>query len=228
MRLPDSLYCVPKLWPPPTSQISSQISSAISVSPAAASRQRRCWRLPFLCCSDLWPAPSSYTHESTNYIHDLAILETDLAIAKGDVESTNERLMSLHREISQIRQDQSSAAATIARLDNRSSATAQPTSPQNTAQPTSPQNNVLQITAVEAKLIREFLMKIDAFKPRVAAGLKVGDSIPEDRLLDFSVVLTQGVPKLKNTSYTIDQTGSIIIVSENRIVAILDFVNVAR
>jgi hypothetical protein len=151
-----------------------------------------------------------------------------LAIAKGDVENTNERLMSLQREISQIRQDQSSAAATIARLDNRSSATAQPTSPQNTAQPTSPETNVLQITAVEAKLIREFLMKIDAFKPRVAAGLKVGDTIPEDRLLDFSAVLTQGVPKLKNTSYTIDQTGSIIIVSENRIVAILDFVNVAR
>ena len=96
------------------------------------------------------------------------------------------------------------------------------------AQPTSPQNNVLQITAVEAKLIREFLMKIDAFKPRVEAGHKVGDTIPEDQLLDFSVVLTQGVPKLKNTSYTIDKNGSVIIVSENRIVAILDFVNVSR
>ena len=142
----------------------------------------------------------------------LGKLETELALAKRDAESTQ-------REVSQIRQDQSSAAATIARLDNRSSPT---------AQPTSPQNNVLQITAVEAKLIREFLMKIDAFKPKVAAGLKVGDTIPEDRLLDFSAVLTQGVPKLKNTSYTIDQNGSIIIVSENRIVAILDFVNVAR
>ena len=145
--------------------------------------------------------------------------ETDLALAKADIDSTNERLISLQREVSQIRQDQSSAAGTITRLDNRLS---------TMAEPTSPQNNVLQITAVEAKLIREFLMKIDAFKPRVAAGLKVGDSIPEDRLLDFSVLLTQGVPKLENTSYTIDQTGSIIIVSENRIVAILDFVNVAR
>jgi hypothetical protein len=166
-------------------------------------------------------------------------LETELAFAKRDVESTNERLMSLQRKVSQIRQDQSSAAATIARLDNRLPATAQPTSPQNnvlqitaveptTAQPTSPQNNVLQITAVEAKLIREFLMKIDAFKPRVEAGHKVGDTIPEKRLLDFSALLTQGVPKLKNTNYAIDQNGSIIIVSENRIVAILDFVNVAR
>ncbi|MGB7773635.1 MAG: hypothetical protein WBL43_17665, partial [Pseudolabrys sp.] len=78
------------------------------------------------------------------------------------------------------------------------------------------------------KLIREFLMKIDAFKPMVEAGHKVGDTIPEDRLLDFSAVLTQEVPKLKNTNYTIDQNGSIIIVSENRIVAILDFLNVAR
>jgi septal ring factor EnvC (AmiA/AmiB activator) len=146
-------------------------------------------------------------------------LETELAFAKRDVESTNERLMSLQREVSQIRQDQSSAAAMIARLDNRLSAM---------AQPTSPQNNELQITPVEAKLIREFLMKIDAFKPMVEAGYKVGDSIPEDQLLDFSAVLTQGMPKLKNTNYTIDQTGSIIIVSENRIVAILDFVNVAR
>src|SRR5512139_2275484 len=146
-------------------------------------------------------------------------LETELAFAKGGVESTNERLMSLQREVSQIRQAQSSAAAMIARLDNRLSAI---------AQPTSPQNNALQITAVEAKLIREFLMKIDAFKPMVEAGHKVGDTIPEDRLLEFSAVLTQGVPKLKNTNYTIDQNGSIIIVSENRIVAILDFVNVAR
>jgi hypothetical protein len=143
----------------------------------------------------------------------LGKLETELALAKRDAESTQ-------REVSQIRQDQSSAEAMIARLDNRLSAM---------AQPTSQQSNVLQITAVEAKLIREFLMKIDAFKPRVEAGHKVGDdSIPEDRLLDFSAVLTQEVPKLKNTNYTIDQNGSIIVVSENRIVAILDFVNVAR
>jgi hypothetical protein len=146
-------------------------------------------------------------------------LEAELAFVKRDVESTNERLMSLQREVSQIRQDQSSAAAMIARLDNRLSAM---------SQPTSPQDNVLQFTAVEAKLIREFLMKIDAFKPMVEAGQKVGDTIPEDRLLDFSAVLTQGVPKLKNTNYTIDKNGSVIIVSENRIVAILDFVNVAR
>ena len=146
-------------------------------------------------------------------------LEAELTFATKNVANTNERLMSLQREVSQIRQDQSSAAAMIARLDNRLSAM---------AQPTSSQNNVLQITAVEAKLIREFLIKIDALKPMVEAGHKVGDTLPEDRLLDFSAVLTQGVPKLKNINYTIDQSGSIILVSENRIVAILDFVNVAR
>ncbi|MGA7735595.1 MAG: hypothetical protein WCB22_09075, partial [Pseudolabrys sp.] len=112
-------------------------------------------------------------------------LVTELAFAKREVESTTERLMSLQREVSQIRQDQSSATAMIARLDNRLSAT---------TQPTSPQNNALQITAVEAKSVREFLMKIDAFKPMVEAGHKVGDTIPEDRLLDFSAVLTQEVP----------------------------------
>lgn len=146
-------------------------------------------------------------------------LEKELVLAKREIGSTIERLTSLQREVSQIRQDQSSTAAIIARLDNRLSAM---------AQPTSPQDNVLQITAVEAKLIREFLMKIDAFKPMVEAGHKVGDTIPEDRLLEFSALLTQAVPKLKNANYTIDQNGSIIIVSENRIVAILDFVNVAR
>ena len=160
----------------------------------------------------LWLAASYYSSR-------LDKLETELAFAKREVESTNERLVSLQREVSQIRQGQSSAAAMIARLDNRLSAT---------TQPTSPQNNALQITAVEAKSIREFLMKIDAFKPMVEAGHKVGDTIPEDRLLDFSAVLTQEVPKLKNINYTIDQNGSIIIVSENRIVAILDFLNVAR
>ncbi|MGC1884027.1 MAG: hypothetical protein WA703_22905, partial [Pseudolabrys sp.] len=76
-------------------------------------------------------------------------LVTEFGFAKREVESTNERLMSLQREVSQIRQDQSSATAMIARLDNRLSAT---------TQPTSPQNNVLQITAIEAKSIREFLM----------------------------------------------------------------------
>ncbi|MFZ0260310.1 MAG: hypothetical protein WAL36_10120, partial [Pseudolabrys sp.] len=46
-------------------------------------------------------------------------LVTELGFAKREVESTNERLMSLQREVSQIRQDQSSATAMIARLDNR-------------------------------------------------------------------------------------------------------------
>ena len=113
-------------------------------------------------------------------------LRTELAFAKRNVESTNERLMSLQREVSQIRQGQSSAAAMIARLDNRLSAM---------AQPTSPQNNELQITAVEAKSIREFLMKIDAFKPMVEAHYKVGDTIPEDRLLDFSAASDAGSAK---------------------------------
>jgi hypothetical protein len=146
-------------------------------------------------------------------------LEAELTFATKNVANTNERLMSLQREVSQIRQDQSSAAAMVARLDNRLSAI---------AQPIPSQNNVLRFTAIEAKLIREFLIKIDAFKPMVEAGQKVGDTIPEDRLLDFSALLTQGVPKLKNTNYTIDKNGSVIIVSENRVVAILDFVNVAQ
>ena len=144
-------------------------------------------------------------------------LKIELVSAKRDLEITNERLVSLQREVGQIRQEQPSAAAT--RPEDRLSAT----------QPTSPLNNVLRINTVEAKFIREFLLKLDAFKPMVKVGYKVGDTIPEDRLLDFSAVLTEMVPKLTSTRYTIDQNGSIIIVSENRIVvAVLDFVSVAR
>ena len=144
-------------------------------------------------------------------------LKIELVSAKRDLEITNERLVSLQREVGQIRQEQPSVAAT--RPEDRLSAT----------QPTSPLNNVLRINAVEAKFIREFLLKLDAFKPMVKGGYKVGDTIPEDRLLDFSAVLTEMVPKLNSTRYTIDQNGSIIIVSEDqRIVAILDFVSVAR
>jgi len=144
-------------------------------------------------------------------------LKIELVHAKRDLEITNERLVSLQRDVGQIRQDQPSAAAT--RPENRLSAT----------QPTSPLNNVLRINAVEAKFIREFFLKLDAFKPMVKAGYKIGDTIPEDRLLDFSAVVTEMVPKLNSTRYTIDQNGSIIIVSEDqRIVAILDFVSVAR
>ena len=150
-----------------------------------------------------------------------AELKAELAPAKGSV--TDERLMSLQREVSQIRQDQSSAASKLARLEDRLSAVSQP----GVSQPTLPLNNILmQITAIEGKLIREFLAKLNGLDPRVEAGYKVGDRIPNDKLLDFSLLLTEKLPKLKNTRYTIDEKNSIIIVSEeNRVVAILSTAN---
>jgi hypothetical protein len=142
-------------------------------------------------------------------------LKTELALAKEN--AADEKLMSLQREVSQIRQDQSSAASMLARLEDRLSPA---------SQPTSPLNNVPQITAVEGKLIREFLEKINALYPMIDAGYKIGDKIPNGRLLDFSILLTEKVPKLKNTKYTIDEKGSIIIVSdENRVVAIFSITN---
>jgi small-conductance mechanosensitive channel len=145
-----------------------------------------------------------------------AELKAELALAKGSV--ADERLMSLQREVSQIRQDQSSAASKLARLEDRLSAVSQPTLPLS--------NILMQITAVEGKLIREFLVKLNGLDPRVEAGYKVGDRIPNDKLLDFSLLLTEKLPKLKNTRYTIDEKSSIIIVSEeNRVVAILSTAN---
>jgi hypothetical protein len=148
-------------------------------------------------------------------------LKAELALAKGSV--TEERLMSLQREVSEIRQEQSSAASKLARLEDWLSAVSQP----GVSQPTPPLNGILlQITAVEGKLIREFLVKLNGLDPRIEAGYKVGDRIPNDKLLDFSILLTEKVPKLKNTRYTIDEKSSIIIVSEeNRVVAILSTAN---
>jgi hypothetical protein len=148
-------------------------------------------------------------------------LKAELALAKGS--GTHERLMSLQREVSQIRQEQSSAASKLARLEDRWSAVSQP----GVSQPTPPLNSILvRITAAEGKLIREFLVKLNGLDPRVEAGYKVGDRIPNDKLLDFSILLTEKLPKLKNTRYTIDEKSSIIIVSEeNRVVAILSTAN---
>jgi hypothetical protein len=155
--------------------------------------------------------------------YQLYSLKTELKseLAKGSV--ADEKLMSLQREVSQIRQDQSSAASKLARLEVRLSAVSQP----GVSQPIPPLNNILmQITAVEGKLIREFLVNLNGLDPRVEAGYKVGDRIPNDKLLDFSLLLVEKVPKLKNTRYTIDEKSSIIIVSEeNRVVAILSTAN---
>lgn len=67
---------------------------------------------------------------------------------------------------------------------------------------------------------------MNGLDPIVEAGYKVGDKIPSDKLRDFSAILTERVPMLKKTRYTIDQRAWIIIVSEeDRVVAILSTAN---
>jgi hypothetical protein len=92
--------------------------------------------------------------------------------------------------------------------------------------PGTPTNDAWQITPTENKAIREFLEKVNGLDPIVEAGYKVGDKIPSDKLRDFSIILTEKVPLLKNTRYTIDQKASVLIVSgEDRVVAILSTAN---
>ena len=74
-----------------------------------------------------------------------------------------------------------------------------PSTPPPSSQPTSSQPNALEITRIESKLVREFLGKINGLDPIVEAGYGIGDKIPNDKLLDFSVLLTEKVPTLKNT-----------------------------
>jgi len=148
-------------------------------------------------------------------------LESEVAVAREHARDTAEKLMSLEREVGQMRQDQSSNRSTLARLESQ--VLAIPQSPPPTSKPSAaPPENALQVTPAENKLVREFLDKVNGLDPIVEAGYKVGDKIPTDKLRDFSVILIERVPTLKNTRYTIDQKASVLIVSEeDRVIAIL-------
>jgi len=152
-------------------------------------------------------------------------LESEIALAKEHARDTNQKLTVLELETSQIGQDQSSMRSALARLESQTSATPQ-SSPPISKLPGTPTNDAWQITPTENKAIREFLEKVNGLDPIVEAGYKVGDKIPSDKLRDFSIILTEKVPLLKNTRYTIDQKASVLIVSgEDRVVAILSTAN---
>ncbi|MFZ1949151.1 MAG: hypothetical protein WAU74_03670 [Pseudolabrys sp.] len=151
-------------------------------------------------------------------------LKSEVAVAQDHARDTNDKLTNLESEVSQIRQDQSSAGSALARLESQISAIPQ-RSP-SISGPASAPNNAWRITPAENKLVREFLEKVNGLDPIVEAGYKVGDKIPSDKLRDFSAILTERVPTLKKTRYTIDQRAWIIIVSEeDRVVAILSTAN---
>ena len=151
-------------------------------------------------------------------------LKSEVAVAKDHARDTNDKLTNLDSEVSQIRQDQSSAGSALARLESQISAIPQ-SSPSISAPAPAP-NNAWRISLAEKKLVREFLEKVNGLDPIVEAGYKVGDKIPSDKLRDFSAILTERVPMLKKTRYTIDQRTSIIIVSEeDRVVTILSTAN---
>ena len=152
-------------------------------------------------------------------------LKSEVAVAKAHAQDTIERLTSLEREVGQIQQNQSSIGSILTRLENQISAIPQNAPPISTP-PAAPPDNAWRITPDEKKLVREFLEKVNGFDPIIEFGYKVGDKIPSNMLRDFSVILTEKVPTLKKTRYTIDQRFSIIIVSgEDRVVAILSTTN---
>jgi hypothetical protein len=152
-------------------------------------------------------------------------LGSEVTHAKEHARDTNEKLIVLEREMSQIGQEQSSIGSALARLESQISARQQ-NSPPISRSPEAPTSNAWQTTPAENRAVREFLEKVNGLDPIVEAGYKVGDKIPSDKLRDFSIILTEQVPLLKNTRYTIDQKASIIIVSgEDRVVAILSTAN---
>ena len=153
-------------------------------------------------------------------------LRSEVALAKEHAQNTNERLLSLERDVSEVQRDQSSARSVVANIKEQISGLAQNLPPMQNLppnpKPPPEQPNAWQITSAENKKVRAFLEKVNGLDPIVEAGYRVGDKIPSDKLRDFSVILTDNVPTLKNTRYTIDQKSSIIIVSgEDRVVAIL-------
>jgi hypothetical protein len=152
-------------------------------------------------------------------------LKSEVAVAKDHAQDMIERLASLEREVGQIQQNQSSIGSIVTRLENQLSVTPH-NPPPISKPPDTPPDNTLRITPDEKKLVREFLEKVNGLDPIVEAGYKVGDKIPSDKLRDFSVVLTEKVPTLKKTRYTIDQRASVVIVSEeDRVVAVLSTTN---
>ena len=144
----------------------------------------------------------------------LDALKTELALAERDIGVANDKLTSLQGDVGKIRDAQSSAATTLARLEDRLSAMAQVPSPPISA---------LQISTAEAGFIRDYLTKLTGLKPIVKAGYKIGDLVSADQLLDFPSLLQEKLPKLKNTKYTVDEKGSIIIASadQHRVLAVL-------
>jgi len=147
-------------------------------------------------------------------------LRSEVALAKEHAQNTNERLLSLERDVSEVQRDQSSARSVVANIKEQISGLPQNLPP--IPKPPPEQPNAWQLTSAENKKVRAFLEKVNGLDPIVEAGYRVGDKIPSDKLRDFSVILTDNVPTLKNTRYTIDQKSSIIIVSgEDRVVAIL-------
>ena len=153
-------------------------------------------------------------------------LRSEVVLAKEHAQNTNERLLSLERDVSEVQRDQSSARSVVANIKEQISGLAQNLPPMQNLppnpKPPPEQPNAWQITSAENKKVRAFLEKVNGLDPIVEAGYRVGDKIPSDKLRDFSVILTDNVPTLKNTRYTIDQKSSIIIVSgEDRVVAIL-------
>ena len=99
--------------------------------------------------------------------------KSEVAVAKDHARDTNDKLTNLESEVSQIRQDQSSARSALARLESQISAIPQGSSPISGPAPTP--NNAWRITLAENKLVREFLEKVNGLDPIVEAGYKVGD-----------------------------------------------------
>ena len=78
-------------------------------------------------------------------------LKSEVAVAKDHARDTNDKLTNLEREVSQIRQDQSSAGSALARLESQISAIPQ-SSPSISAPAPAP-NNAWRISLAEKKFV---------------------------------------------------------------------------
>ncbi len=122
-----------------------------------------------------------------------------------------ERLTKIENVVATLPAGQSSAAATLSRIEGRLSAALQPRGP-------APQ---LLISSDDAKTIRSML-KFDPETAYKNAG-RLGEILTDAKLLEFPGDVVQRFPLLKSFRYTFDVKGQILIASlpEQRIVAIV-------
>ena len=137
--------------------------------------------------------------------------------------TTLAQLAGSKNEIAKLRNDLAAAGERISRIE-RSITQARPAmAPERPAQllPPHPVAAPLSLNQEDIAVIRAFI-KLPPADARTTASISVGDLVPEARLLQMPESITEKLPKLRGTRFTVDRNQAIVIVgSANRVVFVI-------